>query len=221
MIRRFIFVIVLLFCTPMYLKAQQNLLPENDRLTTDAKNFVDLLVKKDFAAAVKTFDATMAKALPQDKLSQAWEQILSQLGEFQNQVATRTEQVQQYDIVYVTCQFKKTLFDVKIVFDKSAKISGLFFVSTQKAYSYELPLYAKPDTYKEIDVVIGSGKWVLPGTLTLPRQKGPFPVLVLVHGSGPQDRDETIGPNKPFRDLAYGLASGGFVASNQKLYKGQ
>ncbi len=32
---------------------------------------------------------------------------------------------------------------------------------------------------------------------------------MLVHGSGPQDRDETIGPNKPFRDLAWGLASQG------------
>jgi len=32
---------------------------------------------------------------------------------------------------------------------------------------------------------------------------------VLVHGSGPHDRDETIGPNKPFRDLAWGLASRG------------
>ncbi len=31
--------------------------------------------------------------------------------------------------------------------------------------------------------------------------------MVLVHGSGPQDQDETIGPNKPFTDLAYGLAS--------------
>jgi dipeptidyl aminopeptidase/acylaminoacyl peptidase len=32
-----------------------------------------------------------------------------------------------------------------------------------------------------------------------------------VHGSGPNDRDETIGPNKPFRDLAWGLASQGIA----------
>jgi dienelactone hydrolase len=34
---------------------------------------------------------------------------------------------------------------------------------------------------------------------------------VLIHGSGPNDRDETIGPNKPFRDLAWGLASCGIA----------
>ncbi|MGZ7119497.1 MAG: alpha/beta hydrolase family protein, partial [Methanobacterium sp.] len=37
------------------------------------------------------------------------------------------------------------------------------------------------------------------------------PGIVMVHGSGPNDRDETIGPNKPFRDLAWGLASKGIA----------
>jgi hypothetical protein len=45
--------------------------------------------------------------------------------------------------------------------------------------------------------------------LTLPKGDGPFAAAVLVHGSGPHDRDESIGPNKPFRDLAWGLASQG------------
>jgi dienelactone hydrolase len=51
----------------------------------------------------------------------------------------------------------------------------------------------------------------LPGTLTLPKGEGPFAAAVLVHGSGPHDRDETIGPNKPLRDLAWGLASQGIA----------
>jgi hypothetical protein len=41
----------------------------------------------------------------------------------------------------------------------------------------------------------------------MPAGDGPFPAVILVHGSGPHDRDESIGPNKPFRDLADGLAS--------------
>ena len=51
----------------------------------------------------------------------------------------------------------------------------------------------------------------MPGTLTVPNGKGPFPAIVLVHGSGPNDRDESIGANKPFRDLAYGLATHGIA----------
>jgi dienelactone hydrolase len=45
----------------------------------------------------------------------------------------------------------------------------------------------------------------------MPVGAGPCPAIVLVHGSGPNDRDETIGPNKPFRDLAWGLASKGIA----------
>ena len=35
--------------------------------------------------------------------------------------------------------------------------------------------------------------------------------MILVHGSGPNDRDETLGPNTPFRDLAHGLATRGIA----------
>ena len=51
----------------------------------------------------------------------------------------------------------------------------------------------------------------MPATLTIPNGTGPFPAVVLVHGSGPNDRDETYGPNKPFKDIAWGLASVGIV----------
>lgn len=71
------------------------------------------------------------------------------------------------------------------------------------------PPYADRATFAEQEVVVGSGEWALPGTLSLPNGAGPFPAVVLVHGSGPADRDETVGPNKPFRDLAWGLASRG------------
>jgi dienelactone hydrolase len=76
---------------------------------------------------------------------------------------------------------------------------------------YRPPAYAKTGSYQEQEVTVGAGEWQLPGTLTLPAGQGPFPGVVLVHGSGPQDRDETIGPNKPFLDLALGLASQGIA----------
>ena len=41
----------------------------------------------------------------------------------------------------------------------------------------------------------------------MPAGTGSVPAVVLVHGSGPNDRDETVGVNKPFKDLAMGLAS--------------
>src|SRR5205085_5456531 len=77
------------------------------------------------------------------------------------------------------------------------------------AADYKAPSYVNPESFTEKQVKVGKGEWELPATLTIPKGDGPFPALVLVHGSGPHDRDETIGPNKPFRDLAEGLASRG------------
>ena len=65
--------------------------------------------------------------------------------------------------------------------------------------------------FREVDVTVGEGQWALPGTLTLPNGSGTFPGVVLVQGSGPSDRDETIGPNRIFRDLAWGLVSQGIA----------
>lgn len=65
-------------------------------------------------------------------------------------------------------------------------------------------------TEREITV---PGPVPLPGTLTLPPGKGPFPSVVLVHGSGAGDRDLTMGAGaeqvKPYRDIAWGLAARG------------
>lgn len=70
-----------------------------------------------------------------------------------------------------------------------------------------MPSYIDQESFSESGVEIGREPWRLPGTFTLPKGSGPFPCVILVHGSGPQDRNETIGPNQPFRDLAWGLAS--------------
>ena len=58
-------------------------------------------------------------------------------------------------------------------------------------------------TFKQIDGA------PYPAVLCLPKNPAPAPVVVMLAGSGPNDRDETIGPNKPFRDIAWGLAERG------------
>ena len=62
----------------------------------------------------------------------------------------------------------------------------------------------KPYPYAAEDVTFenAAAKVTLAGTLTLPKGGGPFPAVVLVSGSGPQDRDETLFGHKPFLVLA-------------------
>lgn len=51
----------------------------------------------------------------------------------------------------------------------------------------------------------------LPGIITLPRGAHAAPAVVLVHGSGPSDRDERVGKTRVFGDLARGLGARGIV----------
>ncbi|HET7457861.1 MAG TPA: alpha/beta fold hydrolase, partial [Gemmatimonadaceae bacterium] len=85
-----------------------------------------------------------------------------------------------------------------------------FWISAPKPPAYQAPDYVVPSSFEELELTIagGAGK-PLPATLTLPTGVARPPVVVLVHGSGPNDRDETLGANRPFRDLAWGLASRG------------
>lgn len=72
------------------------------------------------------------------------------------------------------------------------------------------PDYVTPSSFTEREATVGEGtQWPLPATLSVPAGAGPHPAVVLVHGSGPNDRDETVGASKPFRDIAWGLASRG------------
>jgi hypothetical protein len=186
--------------------------PTEDALTVKAREFLTALEKGDFKLAARDFDETMLKVSGPDKLETMWRtQLPPQLGAFKKQAAARRDQFQGYEIVLVTCEFEKATLDTRVVFDKAGKIAGFGFVPTAPPVKYGPPAYADPAKFEESDATVGSGEWQLPGTLTMPKGAGPFPGLVLVHGSGPNDRNESLGPNRPFQDLAWGLATRGIA----------
>ncbi len=81
----------------------------------------------------------------------------------------------------------------------------LNFKKTDKVSEIKRPQVPKgPFPYQEIQVTYDNkeAKNTLAGTLTLPKRDGPFPVVILITGSGAQDRDETLLGHKPFLILA-------------------
>jgi uncharacterized protein len=72
---------------------------------------------------------------------------------------------------------------------------------------------AKPYPYREEELTFRdpAADITLAGTLTLPDGKGPFPAVVLMSGSGPQDRDEGLMGHKPFLILADQLTRAGIA----------
>ncbi|HUT03480.1 MAG TPA: DUF3887 domain-containing protein [bacterium] len=92
-----------------------------------AKGFVEQMSGKDYDAAVACFDERLRAALTAKELKKTWEKMLSAHGRFIGQIKTRTEKSGEFDIVYVTVQFKKSILDVKVVFNQDRRVSGLWF----------------------------------------------------------------------------------------------
>lgn len=182
-------------------------LPQEEPLAAKGRAFVGLLHEGKFADAAAGFDATMAAALPADKLAHVWSGVVAGVGPFESIERARVEPVGAYRTVLVTCKFKNARLDAKVAYDKEEKVAGLFFAPAADAYAD--PPYVDRAKIEEREVTVGDGQWSVPGTLTLPKGVGPFRAVVLVHGSGPNDRDESVGANKPFKDIAGGLASRG------------
>jgi len=201
--------LVLLGSVPAHSQERDNAMSPD--LVTSAQAFVDLLATRDFASAERYFDDTMKTALPQEKLQETWNTVMAQAGAFKHQVRTRTEERQGYNVVIVTCAFEKAALDIQVVFDQAQRIAGLFFAPAQTTTEYAPPSYVQPNAFREAEVMVGTGEWALAGTLTVPLGPSVCPAVLVVHGSGANDRDETLGPNKPFRDLAWGLASQGIA----------
>ncbi|MCD6358938.1 MAG: alpha/beta fold hydrolase [Dehalococcoidia bacterium] len=179
-----------------------------------ARRFVELFSDGKFSETTELFNAEMNKALTSEALETMWEDLTSseQFGSFKGIVSTTPIEISGYEAVIVTCEFSKSSVGIRTIFDHEAKIAGFQFVPpAEQEIQYQEPAYAKPESFTETECTVGTGNWQLPATLTLPKGIGAFPAVVLVHGSGPNDRDETIGPNRPFKDLAWGLATQGIA----------
>lgn len=174
-----------------------------------ADRFMQALEAADYTAAHAFFDERVAAGLPPDKLREVWEALPGQLGPLASRGPARSETVGGMPVTSYRLEFEKMALDARVAVDDAGRVSGFRIVP---ASASEPPVQAPANAdaaWRESTVTVAGA---LPGLLTRPRGDGPFPAVVLVHGSGPNDRDETIGPNKPFRDLAHGLAERGIAS---------
>jgi dienelactone hydrolase len=190
-------------------KQEQPKTPQSE-IDAMARSFVENLTSANFSAVVSLFDSTMAAQLTEENVGQIWSSLTDQFGTYIGPSDTRSDTLGGYNIVYVTMEFERGPIDAKVVISNDLKVAGLFFVPAPPK-EYRPPDYIGDLAFAETDVKFGDTQWLLPGILTMPDGDGPFPALILVHGSGPKDRDETVGSVRPFKDLAWGLASRGIA----------
>lgn len=177
-----------------------------------ARQAIAWLVDGKYDELFQSFSAEMRAALPVETLTSRVAPQMSALGKLLETGKPANHQNGDNTVLIIPAKFQALSIDFTITVNGAGQIAGLYMKPSQTAPSDWHPSsYSKPDSFTERVVTVGTGEWKLPGTLTMPRYEARVAGVVLIHGSGAEDRDETILGNKPFRDLAEGLASQGMA----------
>jgi uncharacterized protein len=184
-----------------------------------AKKALDLLMAEKYPELRAMFNERLSAALTEQAFRQQVGPQIKALGQPQGFADPKVQNVGEVQTVVFPGKFASGYFNFLISIDSQDKIAGLFLqpgeaaaqANEKGAAEWTPPSYSDPAAFSDRNVVVTTGQYSLPGTLSVPVTPGKHPGLVLVQGSGPQDRDESGFAYKPFRDLAEGLASRGVV----------
>lgn len=158
-------------------------------------------------------DDNVRSSVDAGQLSSLWKGIESQMGLYVSNSAW-------YGLdgvpggKWCNISFENGKAALVLVYGLDGRIAGLRIAPALPEPS-ESPsdIYALAEGWEEKELAVHTGKFRLPARLTVPEQKAPdtIPVLILVHGSGPNDMDETLGPNKPFKEIAAAMSHRGIA----------
>lgn len=183
---------------------------DNTELTPEeaAQDVIDLLRADKYQTVYDDwFDGDLQHSLAQNELKRDWELLIETSGEFVEVRSLQSDKRgEDLNIIEATIEYTNVIFDVRMIFNAKQQLVG-FSMSDGEAN------VSLPDSIVEEEIVVGEGTdYGLGGTLTLPKgNQEKLPAVVLVQGSGPSDRDESVFAYKPFRDIAWNLAEQGIA----------
>jgi uncharacterized protein len=191
--------------------------PEAVQVTPEARALavVELARTGQFDEIRELFTLGLRPMVTADGLRAAWEAELAERGQLTAVGAPASDQADGAMItVQVPVTFERGRQTLAVYLTRDGQLAGIQLAppdDAQAAAPWEPPGYADTDRFDDHEVTLGARPLAVPGTLSLPRQRqsGLLPALVLLGGSGPEDRDGSIGRSKPLKDLAWGLASRG------------
>lgn len=157
------------------------------------ETFIKLLLQgKNYEKAYAFFDESVKSKISSALLITTEQQLGNQLGKFNNIIEINNEN----STYFYYADFEKMKLDIKITLNETNKILGFFFAPHRE--------FNKKNLLGN-DLNIKSDSINLKGTILIPEKNNLKKLVIFVHGSGPQDRDETIYENKPFKDIAESL----------------
>ena len=183
----------------------------SDKQSDMALQFVKDLTQRKYDKLQKdyAYDEQMHKAVREDSFQKQLDAYNDSLGSLIEAEQPYGQSYQNSTIIMIPCRMEEQNTNIQVSLNEQDQIQGLFF----KPYKSQKKAAKAPDGVKEREdeLQIADGK-KLSGRLTTPAEGKSFPLVILLAGSGPNDMDETIYDNKPFQDIAWGLAKKGIAS---------
>lgn len=166
---------------------------------TAGKEFINYMLAGDYTKCYQYLDDDIKNDLPINQLSDIVKQVEADLGQFKKIISV----TDSAEVIYYYSEFEKAKLDIQVSFNTSSKVVGFFFV----------PHKEDQQANDANNYTIQGSDHKLEGTLLIPEKNIDKKKLVIfLAGSGPQDRDESLYENKPFKDVAEGLKKLGIAS---------
>lgn len=174
-----------------------------------ANRYLQLFLRGSFYLAHEMQSVRAKRDYTVDDMREEIQRLRENYGNYLFVFSTETSEIRGYTVYIFHAQFEKGFVDFNVIIDDFGKVDGFVVLPTLQPGS--IAGYIDTSRFDEFEIMIGEGKWTLSGAITVPKNVEKYPLVILIHDSGALDKDSTIGPNKPFRDIAWGLASRGIA----------
>ncbi|MDL2319226.1 alpha/beta fold hydrolase, partial [Eubacteriales bacterium OttesenSCG-928-A19] len=176
------------------------------------------LTSGEYLAVIDRLSDDAKAQLTAEMIASAWEATVSALGAYEGIERSAVGEDGGFIVAQAVLKHENGSQILTLAFQPGESALAGLYLSQQIAYVEEEPLPV-PEGATEEEIVLRAGEAdETHGALVLPAGDGPFPVAILLHGSGASDLDETIYGVKPFRDLAMGLAERGVATLRYDKY---
>lgn len=186
------------------------------------KKIIKLSTETEFSDIAKLFDTTEGrKPVNPFLLDYIWRQFEEKYGNFRNSKTIDEYVKKEREYFIEELHFDSAYVQIKVGFNPENGMVTAYLIQkeiTKKQLElekkYRIPKYVNKAKIAFEEAEFGEKPYIIQGELTLPSwidKKEKVPAVILVHGSGPGDRNAKSGPLQAFKDIAYGLSAKGIV----------
>jgi hypothetical protein len=170
---------------------------------------IGFFVNRQFDSIYNRLDSTTATLYKAHVFEKDWTELTGTYGKYVSNRLVNYDENSGYSFLGFEVKFEYLPYVLNLTVMPAGKLSQVSFVPAHKVYV--APPYCNLLKFHEEQVPFGGDPYLFKGVLTRPDTPAKVPLVVIVNEAGPTDKDFTFDINRPYKDLAWGLASQGFA----------